>query len=866
MFSESKHQTTTILLSLIAATILIVVPASAQQFATIDPPGSTGTYPGGINNLGQVVGAYFDGSGVEHCFLLTSGVYSTIDYPGAIATACAGINNLGQIVGSYVDSSQLQHGFSLTSGTFKTIDDPAFSQGNFLAQVSDVGVIAGDGIDSLGAFHGFTLTNNVFKTINYPSANFTEILDMSFNGAELVGAYSLPSFPAQTTQGFTLLNGVFTSVTYPGSASSVLNGVTNIGQLVGTYTLPNQSGSHVFLMNGSSTTSIDFPGAISTGAANINDLGQVVGGYTDSSNVTHGFLMSNGPYAYAPVRSANSVAVFDITTKVQLAPILVGSGPVGIAVSSNGPLAYAANYSGNSVSAINTSNNTVIATVPVGSSPLGVAITPNGSFAYVANNFSNSVSVISTASNTVVATVPVGSIPSFVAITPDGNFAYVTNGASTSVSVISTATNTVVANVALGAGQEGLAITPDGKSVYVTVPGTNSVAVISTATNTVVSTVTVGAAPVRVSITPDGTAAYVSNQNSDLVSVINIPSNTVVTNVVVGTTPYGSASTPDGAFDWVIDSASGQISVISTATNAVVATLPFAGGSDIAIASAPPSPPQPIILPLSPTQPNVFNYGTHSFTVQYPPGSGFSGINMKTVAVQMSQAEFQQRVASTQYANATCIVYNGTGGNCVDYQVTCQDNNGNTIACPSEVSPTIDVETGFDTSQAIVNPGYLTTPIGENQWTNIFTGFSDPLIKGKTQGFSEFVGVDLGVSNPQGQANMKVYAPKVCSTSVANPTTTCRGTLPVYILLTSVVNGSPVTGAHAGMSEVQITDAKGNPVQGTPITKNNAFQATSTPGEYAYRINISKFPPGTYDVTVYGDSFASQTFRVTLVK
>jgi hypothetical protein len=115
---------------------------------------------------------------------------------------------------------------------------------------------------------------------------------------------------------------------------------------------------------------------------------------------------------------------------------------------------------------------------------------------------------------------------------------------------------------------------------------------------------------------------------------------------------------------------------------------------------------------------------------------------MTVAEVEIPPAQFLQRVAGTQFARATCIVCAGAGGNCVDDQVTCSES-GSPITCPSEATPTIAVQTGFSTSQAITNAGYLTTPIGKNEWQNIFTGFSDPTVRGKTNVFSEFVAVDL---------------------------------------------------------------------------------------------------------------------------
>ena len=151
------------------------------------------------------------------------------------------------------------------------------------------------------------------------------------------------------------------------------------------------------------------------------------------------------------------------------------------------------------------------------------------------------------------------------------------------------------------------------------------------------------------------------------------------------------------------------VSVIATASNAISGTVPV-GNAPIGIAmAAAPQLVLQITQPLSPTQPNNFNFGSNNYAVQYPPNTQFSGVNMTVTAVEITQAQFQKRVAGTKFANASCIVYGGGAGNCIDDQVTCSDNAGNPITCPAEPDPTIEVQTSFTTSQAIVNPGYLTT-------------------------------------------------------------------------------------------------------------------------------------------------------------
>jgi len=84
------------------------------SFNTIDFPGARfpGTIASGINDGGQIVGAYSDGL-MAHGFLDITGSFTTIDVPGAIDTVAKGINDNGQIVGFYDDSTG-EHGFLAT--------------------------------------------------------------------------------------------------------------------------------------------------------------------------------------------------------------------------------------------------------------------------------------------------------------------------------------------------------------------------------------------------------------------------------------------------------------------------------------------------------------------------------------------------------------------------------------------------------------------------------------------------------------------------------------------------------------------------------------------------------------------------------
>src|SRR5262245_2685714 len=80
-------------------------------YTTIDDPLATlGTVASGINDMGQIVGAYRDGSG-GHGFLLSGGTYTALNDPSGFDTTAIGINASGQIVGSYQADAITQKGF-----------------------------------------------------------------------------------------------------------------------------------------------------------------------------------------------------------------------------------------------------------------------------------------------------------------------------------------------------------------------------------------------------------------------------------------------------------------------------------------------------------------------------------------------------------------------------------------------------------------------------------------------------------------------------------------------------------------------------------------------------------------------------------
>jgi len=168
--------------------------------------------------------------------------------------------------------------------------------------------------------------------------------------------------------------------------------------------------------------------------------------------------------------------------------------------------------------------------------------------------------------------------------------------------------------------------------------------------------------------------------------------------------------------------------------------------------------------------PTPFTFGQHDTVVNYFPGfqnNGCPGLSnegpclMTVVATPTSRSQFYiNRLKGTPFANEQCVVYQGTGGNCIVYSITCQTTLHPTVnvACPASLPNTcqdatkdpgcIQFSTSFYTSDGVTpqNADYLKAdPPGVNSkdWHSIFllfdpTGF-DPRTSGSGGTPSDFV-------------------------------------------------------------------------------------------------------------------------------
>ncbi|MGB8889737.1 MAG: L-type lectin-domain containing protein [Candidatus Korobacteraceae bacterium] len=165
---------------------------------------------------------------------------------------------------------------------------------------------------------------------------------------------------------------------------------------------------------------------------------------------------------------------------------------------------------------------------------------------------------------------------------------------------------------------------------------------------------------------------------------------------------------------------------------------------------------------------NDYVFGAHQMGVTFPTDfQNNNNIFMTVEQTPVNQTMFyDQRLLGTDFANENCIIYLGTGGNCVLYTVTCQDSLGNMVPCPTEPDKSIALCTKFTTPEPISvdNPDFLRAePIGSNNWCSVFNGFSpnnDPVVSGKGTGFSDIVATLIfsGQGGPQCQTDGSLKA------------------------------------------------------------------------------------------------------------
>jgi probable HAF family extracellular repeat protein len=262
----------------------------------VDVPDATGfTVVYDINDGGQLAGAY-DIAG--HGYLKdTNGNFSTIDHPAAagLTGEPIGINNIGQIVGAYIDDAGSFRGFLLDNHVFTNIDVPKAMR-SIPSKINDNGQVVGTYLGSDQKFHGFLFDDGGFTDIDCRDALLTAALDVDKNG-RIVGFCS----DNAGTHGFLRDNsGAFITidVSINNAISTSITSTNDQGKMTGVY-VDGEGRERGFLLDQDVVTPIDFPGADATQPYSINNRGEIVGFYIQGGR-PQGFLWVNGSFTMLP--------------------------------------------------------------------------------------------------------------------------------------------------------------------------------------------------------------------------------------------------------------------------------------------------------------------------------------------------------------------------------------------------------------------------------------------------------------------------------------------------------------------------------------------------------------------------------------
>ena len=273
-----------------------VLFATDFRYVRIDFPNATLTLANGINARGDIVGRYDDADGVTHGFLLRKGVFSTIDFPGASLTAPRAISARGDIAGRIVDMDGIEHGFLLRDGQFTQIDYPGASS-TTARGINNAGDITGRHFDALGRESGFILKDGTFVNVHIPLGFSTDVWTAEDNGRVMVGDAAMrPDFGLH---GYVRNGpGVFQLVDFPGLSNpcTSVHWINERGDMVGFFAYVNtiddcyaEPPLHGFLLRQGEYTAMDFPESISTLLNAISDDGEIVGFFVDKKGATQGF-------------------------------------------------------------------------------------------------------------------------------------------------------------------------------------------------------------------------------------------------------------------------------------------------------------------------------------------------------------------------------------------------------------------------------------------------------------------------------------------------------------------------------------------------------------------------------------------------
>jgi uncharacterized membrane protein len=288
-------------LAAIATSVAVTLFAIGAMAASADPP------PAAAGNT-------------SHGFLVDRGAVTTIDHPKATTipaapdeqagTATTGINDHGQVVGAYQGRDRvIRHFVRDRKGRFTKLEDPpGGSDVDEYVDINNSGEIVGFYNDDQGVTTTAFLRTRKgrFVDIRVPGAQLTGVLKIN-DRRQVVGLYvdadARPgpdgTIPPGAIHGFVWHDGHYKTIDVPGAAATLVLGINNRRQMVGSY-IDAAGGYHGFLRDrrGAVSTLPELPGADPTAGGtqptSISDRGRIVGLAYDAQGGSRGFQLVRG--------------------------------------------------------------------------------------------------------------------------------------------------------------------------------------------------------------------------------------------------------------------------------------------------------------------------------------------------------------------------------------------------------------------------------------------------------------------------------------------------------------------------------------------------------------------------------------------
>ncbi len=364
--------------------------------------------------------------------------------------------------------------------------------------------------------------------------------------------------------------------------------------------------------------------------------------------------LSGSPLAFAVLRDAGVLGVFDTGSQTQVADVDMGDDPIQIISSNDGRFLYVSNLGSSEITVIETATFRVTSRILVASQPLDMALSPDGGTLYVSNSGASLLTAIDVETHRVVGFVTVGALDAGpYGIATSGDRVYVTDLNADEVLVV--ADGRVVTRIPVDGGPRSLATDADGSHLFVTSFNSGNLTIIDTARDAVEAVIPLPlSGGFAIVIGPLGERAYVTGHDEDVVVVVDLESREVIDTIPVGAGPRGLTFSPAGDRLFVTTSSSDEIYVFDARSHERLGTFSADGrprGITVIDAPTPPlatsitgADSTPATWALSEAFPNPFNPETN-LTLSLPVGADVTVDIYDVVGQRLRRIELPARAS-----------------------------------------------------------------------------------------------------------------------------------------------------------------------------------------------------------------------------